>query len=108
MSRYPSGKHGHVVDYRHVIHALGRNPMALLNLVDREQLFPRHAYQRAFEALLASRLRQESLEQRRQLAPAAPAEAPSAVPLRRTDPSDLRIPTEVARYSGMISPGIPI
>jgi hypothetical protein len=49
----PSGKHGHVVDYRHVIHALRRKPMALLNLVYREQLFPRRAYQRAFEALLA-------------------------------------------------------
>jgi hypothetical protein len=50
---YPSGKHGHIVDYRHVIHALRRKPMALLNLVYREQLFPRRAYQRAFEALLA-------------------------------------------------------
>jgi transposase InsO family protein len=49
----PDGKHGHVVDYRHVIHALRRKPMALLNLVYREQLFPRHAYRRAFEALLA-------------------------------------------------------
>ena len=47
------GKHGHVIDYRHVIHALRRKPMALLNLVYREQLFPRHAYRRAFEALLA-------------------------------------------------------
>ena len=47
-------KHGHVVDYRHVIHALRRKPMALLNLVYREQLFPRRAYRRAFETLLAS------------------------------------------------------
>jgi hypothetical protein len=46
-------KRGHVVDYRHVIHALRRKPMALLNLVYREQLFPRGAYKRAFEALLA-------------------------------------------------------
>jgi len=46
-------KHGHVVDYRHIIHALRRKPMALLNLVYREQLFPRRAYQHAFEALLA-------------------------------------------------------
>jgi hypothetical protein len=30
-----------------------RKPIALLNLVYREQLFPRRAYQRAFEALLA-------------------------------------------------------
>jgi hypothetical protein len=51
---HSSGKHGHVVDYRHVIHVLRRKPMALLNLVYREQLFPRRAYQRAFEALLAS------------------------------------------------------
>ena len=29
-----SGKHGHVVDYHHVIHALRRKPMALLNLVE--------------------------------------------------------------------------
>jgi transposase InsO family protein len=48
-----SGKHGHVVDYRHVIHALRRKPMALVNLVYRDQLFPRRAYARAFEALLA-------------------------------------------------------
>ena len=46
-------KHAHVVDYRHVIHALRRKPMALLNLVYRDQLFPREAYRRAFEALLA-------------------------------------------------------
>lgn len=44
-------KGGHVVDYRHVIHALRRKPMALLNLVYRDQLFPRPAYKRAFEAL---------------------------------------------------------
>jgi hypothetical protein len=48
-----SGKHGHVVDYHHVIHALRKKPMALLNLVYRDQLFPRRAYARAFEALLA-------------------------------------------------------
>ena len=46
------GKHGHVVDYRHVIHALRRKPMALLNLVYRDQLFPREAYRRTFDALL--------------------------------------------------------
>jgi len=51
---HPSGKRGHVVDYRHVIHALRRKPMALLNLVYRDQLFPRRAYQRAFEALLTN------------------------------------------------------
>jgi transposase InsO family protein len=53
--RPPQGnnKHAHVVDYRHVIHALRKKPMALLNLVYRDQLFPRQAYARAFEALLA-------------------------------------------------------
>jgi hypothetical protein len=49
---HPSGKHGHVVDYHHLIRALSRKPMALLNLVYRDQLFPRRAYARAFEALL--------------------------------------------------------
>ena len=44
-------KGGHVVDYRHVIHALRRKPMALRGLVYRDQLFPRPEYKRAFEAL---------------------------------------------------------
>ena len=47
----PNGKHGHVVDYRHVIHALRRKPMALLSLVYRDQLFPREAYRLTFERL---------------------------------------------------------
>ena len=46
------GKHAHVVDYRHVIHALRRKPMALLNLVYRDQLFPRDAYRPTFDRLL--------------------------------------------------------
>ena len=46
-------KGGHVVDYRHVIHALRRKPMALNNLVYRDQLFPRPAYRKAFEVLSA-------------------------------------------------------
>jgi hypothetical protein len=48
-----SNKHAHVIDYHHVIHALRRKPMALMNLVYRDQLFPRRAYARAFEALLS-------------------------------------------------------
>lgn len=44
----------HVVDYRHVIHALRRKPGALLNLVYRDQLFPRQAFRRTWEALLAA------------------------------------------------------
>jgi hypothetical protein len=47
-----NGRHGHVVDYRHVIHALRRKPMALLHLAYRDQLFPREAYRRTFERLI--------------------------------------------------------
>ena len=46
-----TGKHAHFVDYRHVIHALRRKPMALLNLVYRDQLFPRDAYRLTFDRL---------------------------------------------------------
>jgi hypothetical protein len=48
-----SGKHGYVIDYRHLIHSLRCKPMALLNLVYRAQIFPRRAYALAFDALLA-------------------------------------------------------
>ncbi|MEO8654667.1 MAG: IS21 family transposase [Ramlibacter sp.] len=48
---HASGKHSQVVNYHHVIHALRRKPMALLNLVYRDQLFPHEAYRRSFEAL---------------------------------------------------------
>lgn len=47
-----NGKHGHVVDYRHVIHSLRRKPMALIGIVYREQLFPREAYRRMFDRLI--------------------------------------------------------
>jgi hypothetical protein len=46
-----NGRHGHVIDYRHIIHALRRKPMALLNLVYRDQLFPRQAYRVTFDRL---------------------------------------------------------
>ena len=49
-----NGKHDHVVDYRHVIHSLKRKPMALLGLVYRDKLFPRQAYGRVYEAMIAS------------------------------------------------------
>jgi hypothetical protein len=41
--RVALGQRGHVVDYRHIIHALRRKPMALLNLVYRDEIFPRAA-----------------------------------------------------------------
>ena len=48
------GRTVHVVDYRHVIHALRRKPKALLNLVYRDQLFPRAAFRNTWDALIAS------------------------------------------------------
>ena len=48
------GRTGHLVDYRHVIHALRRKPQALLNLVYRDQLFPRPAFRNAWDALIAA------------------------------------------------------
>ena len=47
-------------------------PMALLNLVYREQLFPRRAYQRAFEALLARRRREAGVPHHGRAAGAGP------------------------------------
>ena len=44
----------HVVDYRHVIHALRRKPQALLNLVYRDQLFPRAEFRNTWDALIAA------------------------------------------------------
>src|SRR3546814_13043589 len=38
---HPDGRHDQVVNYRPVIHALRRQPMALLKLFYRHQLFPR-------------------------------------------------------------------
>src|SRR5690606_40288469 len=49
-----NGKHEQVVSYHHVIHALRKKPMALLNLVYRDKLFPRPAFRRTYEALCAA------------------------------------------------------
>ena len=54
QGRAMRGRTGHVVDYRHVIHALRRKPQALLNLVYRDQLFPRPAFRNAWDALIAA------------------------------------------------------
>ena len=42
-SGHGAGRYGHVVDYRHVVRSLRCKPMALLNLVYRDALFPRPA-----------------------------------------------------------------
>lgn len=44
----------YVIDYRHVIHSLKGKPNALLNLVYRDELFPRQAFRRAWDALTAA------------------------------------------------------
>ncbi|WP_454693476.1 IS21 family transposase [Achromobacter aegrifaciens] len=49
-----NGKHNQVVSYHHVIHSLRKKPMALLNLVYRDKLFPRPPYRHAYEALSAA------------------------------------------------------
>ncbi|MBD9448567.1 IS21 family transposase [Rhizobium sp. RHZ01] len=49
---HASGKHDQVVNYHHVIHSLRKKPMALLNLVYRDKLFPRPEYRRTFDTLL--------------------------------------------------------
>jgi transposase InsO family protein len=51
---YGDRRRAHVVDYRHVIHALRAKPMALPGLVYRGQLFPRDAYRRLYEAAMAA------------------------------------------------------
>ncbi len=54
QGRAMRGRTVHVVDYRHVIHALRRKPHALLNLVYRDQLFPRAAFRNTWDALIAA------------------------------------------------------
>jgi hypothetical protein len=49
------GRRGHVVDYRHVLHALRAKPGALLGLAYRDALWPRPAFARAWEALIIRR-----------------------------------------------------
>ena len=51
---YGDNRRGHVVDYRHVIHALRAKPGALPGLVYRDQLFPRDAYRRLYDAAMAA------------------------------------------------------
>ena len=55
QGRKGSNRRLHVVDHRHVIHALRRKPAALLNLVYRDQLFPRDAYRHTWERLIAAK-----------------------------------------------------
>lgn len=50
--RDPTNRHSHVINYRHLIHSLKCKPMALLNWIHRDQVFPREAYRRCFEQAL--------------------------------------------------------
>ena len=78
----PNGKHGHVVDYRHVIHSLRRKPMALLNLVYRDQLFPA-------EPLLwrSTPCSQTWAKEQRVARSSAFSRSPMSAPARRSSPS---------------------
>ena len=51
---YGADRRAHVVDYRHVIHSLRAKPGALPGLVYRDQLFPRDAYRRLYDAAMAA------------------------------------------------------
>ncbi|MFG1366055.1 IS21 family transposase [Xanthobacter sp. V7C-1B] len=51
---YGDNRRAHVVDYRHVIHALRAKPGALPGLVYRDQLFPRDAYRRLYDAAMVA------------------------------------------------------
>ncbi len=48
---HKDGRRVHVVDYRHVIHALKRKPQALAGSVYRDGLFPRGEYAAAWRRL---------------------------------------------------------
>lgn len=51
---YGGNRRPHVVDCRHVIHALRAKPVALPGLVYRDQLFPRDAYRRLHDTAMAT------------------------------------------------------
>lgn len=51
---YGDNRRAHVVDCRHVIHALRAKPGALPGLVYRDQLFPRDAYRRLYDAAMVA------------------------------------------------------
>jgi hypothetical protein len=48
----PDGRRSHVVDYRHVLHALRAKPGALIGLSYRDALWPCPAFARAWDALI--------------------------------------------------------
>lgn len=56
----PEGRRGHVVDYRHVLHALRAKPGALVGLSYRDALWPRPAFARAWNALIVRRPEREA------------------------------------------------
>ena len=58
LARVRSGSRGkrvRGVNYHHVIRSLQRKPMALKDWVHRDQLFPRDAYRRAYDEVMAKR-----------------------------------------------------
>ena len=55
-----SGDRVHVINYRHVVHALKRKPGALTNSIYRDNLFPRTEYDLVWKALQASLSRRDA------------------------------------------------
>lgn len=58
--RRSGDKTTHCVSYHHVIHSLKKKPGAFMNLVYRDELFPREEYKRCFELALSLRGRREA------------------------------------------------
>jgi hypothetical protein len=56
----PEGRRGHVIDYRHVLHALRAKPGALVGLSYRDALWPRPAFACAWNALIVHRPEREA------------------------------------------------
>jgi hypothetical protein len=68
-----------------IIHSLRRKPMALLNLVYRDQLFPRRAFARGFEAPLANESERQACRPMVQLLALAHERACEAEPAASID-----------------------
>ena len=55
-------KRAYVVNYHHVIHSLRRKPMALANLVYRNEVFPREEYRLCFETAVENLSQREACQ----------------------------------------------
>ena len=101
---YGDRRRAHVVDYRHVIHSLRRKPGALLNLTYRDQLFPRTAYRRSWDALLAALPAQTACQTMVGLL--ALAHDRACFTPRPAAPPDIAVPLpDIATYDALLAAG---